>query len=188
MFRTVPVSIIRSFSLYTQQWYMSYRFADSFRAGSGRASSWFYYKNLSRCTVTWTSNSSMPNRQRKHISIGTQKKKNYKTNVAAWYNKTCREKWHIPLLCVQWKTPDDGQWNCLKHVEFYSKNKFEKLVHLVVFITRVCNKFCCEDNNLLWCHAMSLGWGLPCILKFYGWNFDVHRNTHILKSEVWCLW
>jgi len=29
MFRTVPVSIIRSFSLYTQQWYMSYRFADS---------------------------------------------------------------------------------------------------------------------------------------------------------------
>ena len=31
------------------------------------------------------------------------------------------------LLCVQWKTPDDGQRNCLKHVEFYSKNKFEKL-------------------------------------------------------------
>ena len=35
MFRTVPVSIIRSFSLYTQQWYMSYRYADSLRAGSG---------------------------------------------------------------------------------------------------------------------------------------------------------
>jgi len=29
MFRTVPLSIIRSFSLYTQQWYMSYRLADS---------------------------------------------------------------------------------------------------------------------------------------------------------------
>jgi len=39
MFRTVPLSIIRSFSLYTQQWYMSYRFADSLRAGSGR--NWF---------------------------------------------------------------------------------------------------------------------------------------------------
>jgi hypothetical protein len=26
---------------------------------------------------------------------------------------------------------DDGQRNCLKHVEFYSKNKFEKLVHPV---------------------------------------------------------
>jgi len=29
MFRTVPLSTIRRFSLYTQQWYMSYRFADS---------------------------------------------------------------------------------------------------------------------------------------------------------------
>jgi hypothetical protein len=33
MFRTVPLSIIRSFSLYTQQWYVSYTFADSLRAG-----------------------------------------------------------------------------------------------------------------------------------------------------------
>jgi len=36
MFRTVLLSIIRSFSLYTQQWYMAHRFADSLRAGSGR--------------------------------------------------------------------------------------------------------------------------------------------------------
>jgi hypothetical protein len=35
MFRTVPPSIIRSFLLYTQQWYMPYKFADSLRAGSG---------------------------------------------------------------------------------------------------------------------------------------------------------
>ena len=45
--------------------------------------------------------------------------------------------WHIPLLCVQWKTLDNGQRNCPKHVEFYSKNKFEKLVHLVSFIIRI---------------------------------------------------
>jgi hypothetical protein len=32
--------------------------------------------------------------------------------------------WHIPLLCVQYKTPDDGQKNCPKHEEFHSKNKF----------------------------------------------------------------
>jgi len=31
MLRTVPLSIIRSFSLYTQQWYMSYRFASRIR-------------------------------------------------------------------------------------------------------------------------------------------------------------
>jgi len=39
MLQSVPLSIIRSFSLYTQQWYMSYRFTDSLRAGSGR--NWF---------------------------------------------------------------------------------------------------------------------------------------------------
>jgi len=63
MFRTVPLSIIRSFPLFTQQWYVSYRFADSLRAGSG---------------------------------------------------------WNCS---VQWKTPDDGQRNCPKHVEFYCKKK-----------------------------------------------------------------
>jgi len=88
MFRKVPLSIIRSFSLYTQQWYMLYSFADNLRAGSGR-----------------------PDPIRKLSA-------------------------HIPLLCVQWKTPDEGQRNCPKHVEFYSKNKFEKLVHLVGFIIR----------------------------------------------------
>jgi hypothetical protein len=31
-------------------------------------------------------------------------------------------------------TPDDGQRNCPKHIEFHSRNKFEKLVHLVGFI------------------------------------------------------
>jgi len=36
---------------------------------------------------------------------------------------------HTGLLCVQWKTPDDGQRNCPKHIEFYFKNKFEKLVY-----------------------------------------------------------
>jgi len=36
--------------------------------------------------------------------------------------------WDIILLCVPWKTPDDGKRNCPKHVEFYSKNKFETLV------------------------------------------------------------
>jgi hypothetical protein len=45
MFRTVPVSIIRSYSLYTQQCYMSYRFVDSFRAGLG----WNWVPSWSCC-------------------------------------------------------------------------------------------------------------------------------------------
>ena len=34
------------------------------------------------------------------------------------------------------KSPDDGQRNSPKHVEFHSKNKFEKSVHLVGLIIR----------------------------------------------------
>ena len=45
----------------------------------------------------------------------------------------------IVVCTVKKKTPDDGQRNCPKHVEFYSKNKnkFEKVVHLVGFIVRI---------------------------------------------------
>jgi len=59
----------------------------------------------------------------------------------------------MPLLCVQWKTPDDGQRNCPKHVEFYSKTKFEKLVHLVGFIIRIyhdARSLERENLNLYW--------------------------------------
>ena len=47
------------------------------------------------------------------------------------------EIWHIQFPCVQWKTPVDGQRNCPKNVEFYFKNQFETLVHLVGFTTRI---------------------------------------------------
>jgi len=38
--------------------------------------------------------------------------------------------WHMPVPNIQWKTSDDGQRNCPKHVEFLDKNKSGKLVHL----------------------------------------------------------
>jgi len=40
-------------------------------------------------------------------------------------------------VCTVKKTPDDGQRNCLKHVEFCSKNKVDKLMNLVGFIIRI---------------------------------------------------
>ena len=45
MFRTVPLSIIRSFSLYIQQWYMLYKFADSCEQLSA------YQYNIYHCCV-----------------------------------------------------------------------------------------------------------------------------------------
>jgi len=58
--------------------------------------------------------------------------------------------WHIPLLCSQRKTHDDGQRNCPKHVEFYSKNKFEKLVHLVGFIIRIYHEARSPERQKMW--------------------------------------
>jgi hypothetical protein len=37
---------------------------------------------------------------------------------------------------VQGKTPDDGQRNCPKHVEFLDKNKFGKISASVRFIKK----------------------------------------------------
>ena len=61
--------------------------------------------------------------------------------------------WHIPLLSVQWKTPDDGQRNYLKHVEFYSKNKFQKLVHIVGFMIRIYH----DAQTPEWLYYVSAG-------------------------------
>ena len=57
------------------------------------------------------------------------------TAVPTWQSVS-KPVWHIPLLCLQWKTPDNGQRNCPKHVEFHSKNKFEKLVPIIGLIIR----------------------------------------------------
>ena len=49
-------------------------------------------------------------------------------------SKTCMTYTHCCVYST--KTPDDGQKTCLKHVQFYSKNKFGKLVHFVGFVIR----------------------------------------------------
>ena len=56
------------------------------------------------------------------------------------------------LLCLQCRTPDDGQTDCPKHVEFHSKNKFEKLVPLVGFVIRIyhdARPFVCQIVQML---------------------------------------
>ena len=51
------------------------------------------------------------------------------------------------------KPPEYGQRNCPKHVESHSKNKFEKLVHLVGFI--VANACYYSVQNLLFSSLLS---------------------------------
>jgi len=51
------------------------------------------------------------------------------------------------------KTPDDGQRNCPRRVEFYSKNKFEKLVHLVGFIIRIYYDARSPESQILYFYS-----------------------------------
>ena len=90
-----------------------------------------------------------------------------------------RSVWRTPLLCVQWKTPDDGQRNCPKHVEFYSKNKFEKLVHLVGFIIRIYHDALSPERQV--------------ILVCYGndaksRNYKQRENAVTRLSVMWYMW
>jgi len=64
------------------------------------------------------------------------------------------------LLCVQCSTPDDGQITCPKHVELYSKNKFEKWVHLVGFIIRIYHDARSSECHirLAPCHVCTDTW------------------------------
>jgi len=68
--------------------------------------------------------------------------------------------WHIPLLCLQWKTPDDGKRNCPKHVEFYSKNKLGKFVYLVGFSIIIYHDARLPERQI---HPLNTWWKYnPC--------------------------
>jgi len=55
----------------------------------------------------------------------------------------------IAMCTVRKKNPNDGQRNCPKHVEIYSKNKFEKLVRLVGFIIRIYHDAWSPERQIL---------------------------------------
>jgi hypothetical protein len=67
--------------------------------------------------------------------------------------KTAR---HITVPNVQWKTPDDGHRNCLKHVDFLNKNKFGKLVRLLVLLKRNFSVYSYIYSTLCVLHATPI--------------------------------
>ena len=108
------------------------------------------------------------------------------------------------LLCMQYQTPDDGQKTCPK-LEFYSKNIFEKLVHLVGFIIRICHDARSAEGQI--CHDALSAEGQIChdalsaegqiFLQtkfnkagpshsrdrkaFIGWNIFTYKQCFLLK-------
>ena len=43
---------------------------------------------------------------------------------SAW-KRSSKAPWNLPAPNVQWKTPDDGQRRCPKHVEFYNRRNLD---------------------------------------------------------------
>jgi len=94
---------------------------------------------------------------------------------------------------------DDGQRNCPKHVEFYFKNKFEKLVHLVGFVIRIyhdarsperqTDKYVCTSpgrktyNRIGYFLMLASGrWHSRFTLALRGASGDADR--HVVVTEV----
>jgi len=76
----------------------------------------------------------------------------------------------------------DGQKTCLKHVKFYSKNKFEKLVHLIGFIIIIYHHArsseCLLQHNLCF-----LSYNMSFILKLFLSHVIVFTD-HVLKLNT----
>jgi hypothetical protein len=85
-------------------------------------------------------------------------------------------------VCTR-KTPDDGQRNCSKHVEFHSKKKFEKLMHLVDFIIRKEGNNVATRNASDWQHQPTIR------IKQNARNIKPQQQTTRLESanEFLCL-
>ena len=94
--------------------------------------------------------------------------------------------WHIPLLCVQWKTPDDGQRNCPKHVEFCSKNKFQKSVRLVGFIIKIYHDARSSERQMCNIRQLCVGrYPNPALLYSTQWE-DKHTIAKPLNKRHAC--
>ena len=144
MFRRVLLSIIRSFSVYTQQWYV---IQVCWNLHFSQSSSVHHQEFFTTHTamvyfikVCWNLHVSDSSSVHHQAIFTVHTAMVYviqfcwqlaSRSICSCSQAVSKPVWHIPLLCVQWKTPDGGQMNCPKHVEFHSKNKFEKLVHLV---------------------------------------------------------
>ena len=160
MFRTVPLSIIRSISLYTQQCYMSYRFADSLQAWSGWNSILILLASCQQTCMTYT------------IAIRM---------VPSWSCSQAVSKpvWHTTAVCTvknSWWWTEELSETC--RVSF--QNKFVKFVHLVGFI--IGNMSCCM---VTWTSNPSLSESVLVLYHF--WNNSDTQNLqpilHLSSSD-----
>jgi hypothetical protein len=126
------------YSMYTQQWYMSYRSVDSFRAGPGLVLvilySWLVCGSICSCIpeipneTLHVSDSSSVHHQ---SAIQNNKYQSWSCSKAAY-----KPVWHVSLLSVQWINSwwwtDELSETC----RVSCQSKFARLMHLVGFIIK----------------------------------------------------
>ena len=95
MFRTVPLSIIRSFSLYTQHWHMSYMFAASLQTVHKLV------RRIPLLVVQWKTHDGQRNSP-KHVEFHSKIKKCWEMSTSSWfyYKKFITMHGHINVKCV----------------------------------------------------------------------------------------
>jgi hypothetical protein len=122
---------------------MSYRFADSLRPGSGR--NWLGFavfqckKHNGLCHPGLLTACEQDQEGGNWFGSAPAEPDQFHPDPARKLSANLYDIHHCSVYSE--KIPDDGQRNFPKHVEFYFKHKFEKVVHLVGFIIRnVCRR------------------------------------------------
>jgi len=92
--------------------------------------------------------------------------------LLASYQQTCMT--YTIAVCTV-KTPDDGQRNSPKHVEFYFKNKFEKLVHLVGSVIRIYHDARSPERQMQ--HTLFMAWKRLI-------NSLIYRTFQVQKGKI----
>jgi len=140
----------QEFLLYTQQCYMSYRSADSLRAQAGMKAvpSW-------SCRVCIIKPNRCTNFSDLFLELNSTTLQDQDgTAVPSWScsQAVSRPVWHITLLCLQWKTPDDGHRNCPKHVGW-------NILILLASCQQTCMTYttavCTVKNSWWWTEELS---------------------------------
>ena len=116
MFRTVPLSIIRSFSLYTQQWYISFRPTDSLRGESATRCTNFSNSFLNKSPHVSDCSSVHHQEFFTVHTVGSGWNCSSVLILLASCHQTCKT--HTIAVCTM-KNSWYGQRICPKHVYFY---------------------------------------------------------------------
>jgi len=117
MFRTGFLSIIRSFSLYTRQCYMSYRFADSLRAGSG-CSILILHASCQKTSMTFS------------IAVCTVKN-------SWWWTEELSETCRVSFQEWIWEISSSSWVYYKKFNTMYGHTNFRYLSYWIIFVIRI---------------------------------------------------